>query len=276
MKQTKLIFALLALLPFSRAFAQEGEIIYNDSFEPREMHADEPWPHHHRIFDFDNDSLRDFFIAWTEFREWHVIAYTYDNWWFEKQVLEVGDTIPSVSNWFSAPSYPNYEPKISFYPGYSRDSIIIGFKKQVEEDSFCYGWIRFSLDAGPEKNNKSVSDNRVPWAHGICTFIDYAYCALPNYPLRAGQTSFDWDVLESNTLMSHTTIYPNPTTGIITVTGENLRQADVFNMLGQQVLSIKSEGNELRINMAELPAGVYFVNVTDSEGRKCVRKVVKE
>ena len=25
-----------------------------------------------------------------------------------------------------------------------------------------------------------------------------------------------------------------------------------------------------------LPAGVYFVSVTDSEGRKCVRKVVRK
>jgi len=42
------------------------------------------------------------------------------------------------------------------------------------------------------------------------------------------------------------------------------------------VLSVQGEGNELRIDMAALPAGVYFVNVTNEEGRKCVRKVVKE
>ena len=275
MKQTKLIFALLALLPFSRAFAQEGEIIYNDNFNHREMHADQP--NHIRMLDFDNDSNSDFIIGWNEYREWHLVAFTYGNWWFENtKVLEAGDTISAVLDWFPAPINPDSDPKISFSPGYSRDSIIIGFKKQVEEDSFCYGWIRFSLDAGPEKNYKSVSDNRVPWAHGICTFIDYAYCTEPNYPLRAGQTNFDWDVIESTSPTSYTTIHPNPTTGMVTVTGENLRQAEVFNMLGQQVLSIKSEGNELRINMAELPAGIYFVNVTDSEGRKCVRKVVKE
>ena len=66
MKQTKLIFALLALLPFSRAFAQEGEIIYNNSFEPREMHADEPWPDNMRLLDFDEDSNWDFFMAWCD------------------------------------------------------------------------------------------------------------------------------------------------------------------------------------------------------------------
>jgi len=275
MKRLVLVLTMLSIVAVN-CLAQKGEIIYNDSFEPREMHADEPWPDNMRLLDFDEDSNSDFFMAWCEYREWHIIAYTRGDWWFEKQILEVGDTISAVANWFPKPENPDYDPIIEFNPGYSRDSIIIGFKKQVEEDSFCYGWIRFSLDAGPEKNNKSVSDNRVPWAHGICTFIDYAYCTEPNYPLRAGQTSFDWDILESNTLMSHTTIYPNPTTGIITVTGENLRQAEVFNMLGQQVLSIKGEGNELQIDMAALPAGVYFVNITDEEGRRCVRKVVKE
>ena len=70
-------------------------------------------------------------------------------------------------------------------------------------------------------------------------------------------------------------IAPNPTTGLVTVTGENLRQAEVFNMLGQQMLSIQGKGNELQIDMATLSAGIYFVTVTDKEGRKCVRKVVK-
>lgn len=58
--------------------------------------------------------------------------------------------------------------------------------------------------------------------------------------------------------------------------GENLKQAEACNMLGQQVLSVQGKGDELHIDMAELPAGIYFVTVTDSEGRKCVRKIVKE
>ena len=81
---------------------------------------------------------------------------------------------------------------------------------------------------------------------------------------------------ESDKSNSFASIHPNPTTGQITILGENLRQAEVLNMLGQQVLSVQGEGNELRIDMAALPAGVYFVNVTNEEGRKCVRKVVKE
>ena len=71
-------------------------------------------------------------------------------------------------------------------------------------------------------------------------------------------------------------IHPNPTNGIVTITGANLKQAIVFNSLGQRVATIQGEGETLQIDIANLPVGIYFVNITDSEGRMCVRKVVKE
>ena len=72
------------------------------------------------------------------------------------------------------------------------------------------------------------------------------------------------------------TLHPNPTTGQVTITGKYLKQAEVFNTLGQRVATATDEGETLHIDLANLPAGVYFVNVSDGEGRKCVRKVVKE
>ena len=72
------------------------------------------------------------------------------------------------------------------------------------------------------------------------------------------------------------TLHPNPTTGQVTITGKNLKCAEVFNTLGQSVATAQGEGERLMVDIGALPAGIYFVNVTDGNGRKCVRKVVKE
>ena len=71
-------------------------------------------------------------------------------------------------------------------------------------------------------------------------------------------------------------IYPNPTRGLVTVEAEGLRQIEVLNTLGQRVATATGKGERLHIDISQLPAGIYFVNVTDGKGRKCVRKVVKE
>ena len=51
--------------------------------------------------------------------------------------------------------------------------------------------------------------------------------------------------------------------------------AEAFNALGQRIASVKGGGERLTIDLSGQPAGIYFVNVTDSVGRKCVKKVVK-
>ena len=101
------------------------------------------------------------------------------------------------------------------------------------------------------------------------------YCTIPNYPLHWGQTSLTTG-FEENEATACANVYPNPTTGLVTITGKDLKQAEVLNTLGQQVATTQGQGEMLQIDIANLPSGVYFVRVTDMEGRTCVRKVVKE
>lgn len=140
----------------------------------------------------------------------------------------------------------------------------IGVRKQVG-DVFFYGWMFTYCDY---KIDSHIIGRNV--------YIDkFAYCTIPDYPLMWGQTELT-GIEENGDSSAFAVVHPNPTTGIVTITGDSLREAEVVNTLGQQMLSIQGKGNELQIDMATLPAGIYFVTVTDEEGRKCVRKVVKE
>lgn len=80
-----------------------------------------------------------------------------------------------------------------------------------------------------------------------------------------------WDDTEEN-LFESISLHPNPTNGILYVDAENLQKVEVLNLLGQMVQCQESSA----IDLSGLGNGVYFVKVTDEEGRVEVRKVVKE
>ncbi len=86
----------------------------------------------------------------------------------------------------------------------------------------------------------------------------------------------NYDVKEQNMSTAFANVHPNPTTGLVTITGKDIKQAEVFNALGQHVATAKGEGEQMTVDISTLPAGVYMVNITDKDGRKCVKKVVKE
>lgn len=128
---------------------------------------------------------------------------------------------------------------------------------------YYYGWI------------KVVCEYNQATAHNEITIDKLAYCTIPNYPLLWGQTSIN-NSIEENEAFAFASLHPNPASGLVTITGKNLKQAEAVNILGQRVATAQGKGETLQVDITKLPAGVYFVNIIDAEGRKCVRKVVKE
>lgn len=255
--------------------AQQGEIIYVGNPSPNLLRP-EIGPGY-ALYDFDGNGTQDLWIGVPNYYWYCVRAFTVGDmqYYFKHldQFVHPGDTLALMpeSCWYNAPEDPWGEktskdgPTIIVDYGEDVDSAFIGVRKPVE-GGYCYGWMRIStkVDNAAYPNNNSK-----------CYIHDYAFCTDPNYPFRAGQTSFTWGT-NVNEMKFLASIYPNPTTGMVAIKGENLRQAEVVNMLGQQVFSKHCKGNELHIDMTALPTGVYFVTITDEEGRKCVRKIVKE
>ena len=271
----KTVFLITLAVALTTAFAQQGEIIYVGNPFPNLLRP-EIGPGY-ALYDFDGNGTQDLWIGVPNYYWYCVRAFTVGDmqYYFKHldQFVHPGDTLALMpeSCWYNAPEDPWGEktskdgPTIIVDYGEDVDSAFIGVRKPVE-GGYCYGWMRIST----EVDNAAYPNN-----NSKCYIHDYAFCTDPNYPFRAGQTSFTWGT-NVNEMKSLASIYPNPTTGMVAIKGENLRQAEVVNMLGQQVFSKHCKGNELHIDMTALPAGVYFVTITDEEGRKCVRKIVKE
>ena len=75
------------------------------------------------------------------------------------------------------------------------------------------------------------------------------------------------------------TLYPNPSTGIVTLSG--LQQVDrivVTNTLGAVIKEVNQpvlNGNDYSLNLSELLPGIYFIGV-ESNGAMGVQKVIKQ
>jgi hypothetical protein len=66
-------------------------------------------------------------------------------------------------------------------------------------------------------------------------------------------------------------VYPNPTTGWVTIAAEGVRRVEVFNVNGQLTRLVYDSS---AIDLSELPAGVYTLRVVTNQGRM-IGRVVK-
>ena len=138
----------------------------------------------------------------------------------------------------------------------------LGYRIEVEE-GMCYGWVKMYVLHAPN------------WDTVYVKMEKSCFCSIPNYPLRYGQTSLTQD-LEENESTAVASIYPNPATATVTIVGEGLRQIEITDMLGQRVATHQAEGPQAIIDISTLPTGIYFVGITDENGKRCVKKVIKE
>lgn len=68
-------------------------------------------------------------------------------------------------------------------------------------------------------------------------------------------------------------IYPNPSSGLVFVEGPNLSQISVFNLMGQEVKHFDTQDTATRIDLSDLPDGVYVIKATAENGSRSIRIV---
>lgn len=75
---------------------------------------------------------------------------------------------------------------------------------------------------------------------------------------------------------STTTLYPNPTMGLIVIEGEGIHEIRVFNSTGQQIMLVNAKGaTSLQIDLNSLPTGIYTLQAV-GENRLYTKRIVKK
>ncbi len=65
-------------------------------------------------------------------------------------------------------------------------------------------------------------------------------------------------------------VYPNPTTGMITVEGENINAIAIYSAAGQLINVVRDN----KVDMSAFGAGVYFFNIIDNANNTTIQRVV--
>jgi len=74
------------------------------------------------------------------------------------------------------------------------------------------------------------------------------------------------------------TIYPNPTTGTVSINfgDELVDRLTILNTVGKEVYSSNTKNlHSLKLDLSDLPAGVYFVELSSGEGTLTKRLIVR-
>ncbi len=72
-------------------------------------------------------------------------------------------------------------------------------------------------------------------------------------------------------------VYPNPTTNTVKLTGVKNYSADILDINGKKVLSFpKSQKNTMTLNLKPLTSGIYFIRFTSNDGYNITKKIILE
>ena len=72
--------------------------------------------------------------------------------------------------------------------------------------------------------------------------------------------------------------YPNPVKHFVNISNGNqiIEQVEIFNLLGQKVMSEKIQNTDIRLELTSLESASYIMKVTTEDGKVGLYKLLKE
>ena len=123
--------------------------------------------------------------------------------------------------------------------------------------------------------NNPIAFNYFPMTTEMLCYYENGELSWDNPDYDECVMGFVLDVSEQDDI-SGISVYPNPTKGNVTITGENLSKIEVVNIVRQNIMSSDCEGSSATINMSVLPAGVYIMRIRTENGHELNERIVKE
>lgn len=120
-------------------------------------------------------------------------------------------------------------------------------------------------------------DDDAPWpnADGNGSYLLLINTSLDN-SLASSWVASSANLGVDDTMLANTSIYPNPTAGVLQVSAvDTIDRVDFFDVGGRIVRSVAGSANVLTIELGGLEKGVYLAVIRSSNGKNATHKVVK-
>jgi hypothetical protein len=95
-----------------------------------------------------------------------------------------------------------------------------------------------------------------------------------------GVVEFYWPVSIDETMInkSNNNIYPNPAQNSLTINEINIGdKIEITNLVGLQIMLVTATSEKMDLDISALPGGnIFFVRITDAEGKTSTSKFIKE
>jgi len=133
--------------------------------------------------------------------------------------------------------------------------------------------------------NSGVIEAPVAWTEDVYDISAYdnqlVYVAVQCVSQDAFVFMID-DLMVSSTVgieeaeMGNISIYPNPATNLVNIESDvQINSIQIINYTGQVVYNQHTSGNNVQVNTNDLSSGVYFVNISTSEGTATQKLLIK-
>ena len=93
-----------------------------------------------------------------------------------------------------------------------------------------------------------------------------AFAVVNGTTYYGDETTFQTWTEGVNELNNSVKLYPNPTSGVLNIQGEGMVSFEVYNTVGQRVMTQEVNGNAAQINTESLNTGIYFLRILANDG----------